>query len=1084
MPIYEVEHQGRTRRLEVDAAFAALPGDQQVTAALDIIAKSGAAAPAEASFGDNLQAGLAGAAQGIGQTIGLVAPETGAAISGAVSQPENYRSPGREVVEGVRNFDGRRIIDNIGGAVTEALPDMAGTLAAARLGGMVGGVGGPIPAAIGAAVGAGGYTAMRAFGPNVQARAANNGRPGEPTTSDIVGAIPGTAAQTALGVVGARGLNPLAAARAPAATMPQGLAPRAAELGRTSLREGASEVPESIVEQAGQTLGTASGLSVDPAEAIAAGITGTATRGALGAPGAVARGGAESVAVAAAERMAGDMSPERAASFVRTAGILERQAAATGRDVEPTVLLNTAHGTITQQVLTLLRDARRANWITERQQGEVRELFESARRHNKELPDGTVVDDGDGGVMGLRQLEQLDAPPQFQAALRDLFQDVNTLAEAGRKKNVSGPFEKLFDLVGRGAAIGGGFAAGGPMGAVAGAALSIGANPLPARIGALIGRQVDRMAGTRMPVVMLAQRKARGIVEKAGIDPGDAGRNMTEAQTLLADDVLARRAALGLDTTPGRVSSQTAGMIRKRLANGLEVPDAMYDRLTDGDLGALKLWGDEQDALRDAAAKASQAAQVDDLNAGIDGWKAQSEAEQNPNPLEVRARNAKLFTKVEPKAVDPAKADARIEADRIAAEALRAKNEAAGFGEIDKARAAEDVPLDRQVKQVVAEVRAAESNKATTAATLRKAQDAERAVREERLAAEQADANMLASRSRADQTERTKGIEQGYAARNRQASKADDAYDRALAAVEDQKVAELESTRPPEADPNLDAVYKSETAEWDKTLRLLDARSRLKAAQAPPKAAPVVPPPASAPEPVAPPAAPPQAQPAAPPPVTPQAPPPVAPPVAPSVPPPAPPSAPPAERTGPRKMPAGWAFGIMKFAFNERAGTVLSADDVSSAAKRLHDRGEFSDDEFSAIQKLEGDMPRGMMEAITAEALDAAGVDPMNPFAGAQGPAPGGAGRTSVRDMPQWKSAADSYQMAASRAQMTLLDRGDVAGAEAAGTMAVATLDQLPGNQRVFIVETLIEDATPEQVAARRAMLRPLIAKYRSNDDN
>src|SRR5690606_1898142 len=100
---------------------------------------------------------------------------------------------------------------------------------------------------------AGATTAAAAqnFGPNVEERAANNGRQ-EPSTEDLaIGGLT-TAAQSGLEAFGAVGRG--ARAIVNPVTRPSGVVARARALAAASGREGASEVADETVQQIGTTL--------------------------------------------------------------------------------------------------------------------------------------------------------------------------------------------------------------------------------------------------------------------------------------------------------------------------------------------------------------------------------------------------------------------------------------------------------------------------------------------------------------------------------------------------------------------------------------------------------------------------------------------------------------------------------------------------------------------------------------------------------------------------------------------------------------------------------------------------------------
>jgi hypothetical protein len=549
-----------------DATYRVTVPDDQADSvtpeALAAMIDGGNAAPAappanpDTSFLGAIRHGAGEAVRGLGATARVAGNafddqnlrSAGEALSGALPADPNYQPATPEFIEGVRNMD-RRALDYFPRAVAEQVPSLLLTRGAGRVAGVPGMV----------ASGAG-----QSFGNIAETRAANDGR----TPDQITGTDLGVAGVASLGVgaleaFGARG----AAAPAGQRLANFGVVGRARELGRSSVREGVSEMPEQAVQQVAETAGTQTGLRMDPAEIIAAGPLGAGARGATGAPGAVLRGGAESLAIAGAERAIGDLPVEQAESAVRVNDLLERQFAETreqlGREPAPEDVLNSARVTLDGRIESLIREARRSGWIAGSERTLVESVFSNARRHNQELVDGTTQDPNEA-ARGLAQLDELQyAPPTFRQNLRALLVDLNTLSHAARKKNVSGPFERAGRAIGGVAGVGLGAAAGGPAGAIAAAAGAIGGMPLAARAGGAIGGFIDRMAGTRMPVVMMARRKAERIVKAAGTNPGSTLQMVGELNRLLNDDALAERARLGLATDPDTMAREAARQAEK-----------------------------------------------------------------------------------------------------------------------------------------------------------------------------------------------------------------------------------------------------------------------------------------------------------------------------------------------------------------------------------------------------------------------------------------------------------------------------------------------------------------------------------------
>lgn len=579
----ELTIEGIPNPVRVDESFRTMSEAERGSVVEEIKAAWSAqqgprAAPAPSSseptgFGlGALREGARNAARGLGATARVLGDATGSetlrgvgqTLDEAVPADPNYRPSTPEVVEGIRNLEPGRVLRNLPGAIAETLPGMGVTAAAGAAGSAVGGpVGGFLAA--GAAGGA------QQFGQIAETRAQNDGRE-TPNATDLAAAGGTALVSGALDAVGARGLGGAATGAA------RGVVPRVGQAAGHAAREAGTEAAQDVVEQAGGTAGTDRGLTIDPAQAAAAGTIGGASRGAVSVPGAAVRGTVESAAMAGANRAVGDISPREAASIERVNRALEQRRvdtqAVSGRAVPLDELLNSTREEMQADVHTIMRQAQDAGWIDADEYRGLRSVFETAVRHNKELADGGVRPDGEDYRAGLARLDELrNAPPVFRNTLNDLFRDLNTLAAAARKKNVSGPFERLGDFAGRVATVGLGSAAGGLPGAIAGAAMSVAGNPVPARVGAFAGKQVDLLAGTRMPVVVMARQKALKTLQrsKAG-DPGDSRALIAEVSRILTDERLAARAALGLKTDPDTMARLAAEKASQRL--NIQMADA------------------------------------------------------------------------------------------------------------------------------------------------------------------------------------------------------------------------------------------------------------------------------------------------------------------------------------------------------------------------------------------------------------------------------------------------------------------------------------------------------------------------------
>lgn len=327
---FRVGHDGGTFDVRVPRSFLTLPEAEQNALIAQHVAETSrtpppAAAPEDRSYSGavrqsarNLTTGLGATARVIGNATGNeTARGIGETLNGAVTEDPNYRPATPDVVEAVRRADVRRALTNLPRAVVEN----AGSLGATLLGGAAGGaIAGPPGAVLGAYASAGAQN----FGQNVEDRATNNGEdPNAPSTDALVGGGLTTAAQAGLEALGAVGrgarliTSPL--------TRPSGVVARAQSLARVAAREGGSEIADQTVQQIGTSLGTERGLDIDPAEALAAGLIGTGTRGGMGAPGVAARGGLESSVRIATDLTRGEMSPDEAASVERINRLLSNR---------------------------------------------------------------------------------------------------------------------------------------------------------------------------------------------------------------------------------------------------------------------------------------------------------------------------------------------------------------------------------------------------------------------------------------------------------------------------------------------------------------------------------------------------------------------------------------------------------------------------------------------------------------------------------------------------------------------------------------------------------------------------------------
>lgn len=505
----------------------------------------------------SLRYGAAATAQNVGSTLDVLGQaldvETlrgwGRRLRGAVNEPRGYVPSSPAVAERLNQGDLRGAAGNVPGAVVENLPGMGAVIGAGALGTVMGGP-------VGGLLAAGLMSGAQTFGPIAEQRAQNQNVPvTDPGNLAVAGtATAGIAALDAATGMGHRLFRPLREA-------PQGLVRRAGQAGAVAGAEGVAEAAQEGIQMA------ATGDEFDPGRLGAAGLIGGATRGATAVPGAVMRGAVESTQAALAGRAFGDMTPEMAESVVRVTDRLEsdielvRQR--TGRTPDPEDVLNAMRAEVRQQLRDLVRHAEANDWVDNAsgyREGEMlRELVDTAARHNREMVDGLPTEDFHLGS-GLGQIDRLRrAPPVFRQNLRALLTDLDVLSRAARKKNLTGPFEQAGRALGGAAGVGGAVAMGGsPLQATV---LALGGSPTAARAGAYVGSLVDRALGTRRPAITMVRRQAERMVRRLGRDPGRINTMLGELDRILTDERLAARAAMGLPTdadTMARLAAEAA----------------------------------------------------------------------------------------------------------------------------------------------------------------------------------------------------------------------------------------------------------------------------------------------------------------------------------------------------------------------------------------------------------------------------------------------------------------------------------------------------------------------------------------------
>lgn len=485
----DIDVGGKSLNVDIDGLENQSP-DQQAATVNQV-----AAHLAPSYMGD-----LQGGAHDLGTSLSQTASALGApSVASAIDQytpnaPANDSTA--DLTSAVRAGDWR------GGLA--ALPHAAlrGAVSAAPI--LAGGaVGGPLLA--GAAAGA------EALGPTAYQRAANNNRT-EPTTGDVLGALPSTALQAGLGAVLPGG----AAA---------GIESTAGRLAAKAGIEAGTGMGMAAAGQLGGSVGTDAGAKLDPAELASVGLTQAAIGAARGAPE-LARVGLQSAANEAMVRSQPEQSPDQQASAQRVVKMMQEASAdVTARDGKaPTdqTTANMVKANIAGQASSYTAELADAGLIDSQLRQRINELFQKqALRHNNDTGTG----DDPATLMGMIKAAPL--PPEVLAPLLQGATDLNTLAGNSFQKNGQGPLRLAGQFLGN-------------AGSLLGAALSM--NP-HAMIGAAMGHGyagkvlgaaggvMDRVMGTNAaPVTFQAQAG-----ERAGTAPGENTLTMLQnARTALA----------------------------------------------------------------------------------------------------------------------------------------------------------------------------------------------------------------------------------------------------------------------------------------------------------------------------------------------------------------------------------------------------------------------------------------------------------------------------------------------------------------------------------------------------------------------
>jgi hypothetical protein len=336
-----------------------------------------AAAVGHPSFGTDIQGGLhdlgTATAEGLRAVGGVMQrngmPQWGSgvvsagdAVQSAAPDAPAGPSPSEQLGTAIRQGNWSAVPGLVAHSAVRALPSTAPIFAAGAVGG---------PVAAGVAAGA------EALGPVAYSRAANNGR-AEPTTGDVLGAVPGAVGEAVGGSLlpgGSRFVGPVARTTA------------------RVLKEAAGGAVMDTAGQLGGSVGTDQGAQLDPSQVAATALT----QGAIGAGRSAPEAAGAGVKSASDQIMARTLeppaTPEDAASVVRVVNAINtaRDAAVnnTGQPLPDTVLANSVKQDLVQNLVGTVRGLVAANLISSVDASDLRSLITNqALRHNNTITDG------------------------------------------------------------------------------------------------------------------------------------------------------------------------------------------------------------------------------------------------------------------------------------------------------------------------------------------------------------------------------------------------------------------------------------------------------------------------------------------------------------------------------------------------------------------------------------------------------------------------------------------------------------------------------------------------------------------------
>jgi hypothetical protein len=383
-------------------------------------------------------------------------------------------------------------------------------------------------------------------------RATNDGRT-EVTPGDLAAAVATSTATAIPERFGARGI-----------TQPVGrnILARAATAAK---REAGTEFAQEFTEDFGTTAGTKTGF--DASRAVERGIAG-AVGGGIG--GGVAQPTLEAARTAArapeALRQAQarrdySNNPDQVASDVRVGRLYEQAKQSIDQfdsGTKPTndVVFKKVHDSLKQKLYDGIEGLYRNGDITRDHRDELTKdadaILKQAGQHNRDLSE-----------VDIEKIRRMSLDPRVETGLINAFRDLNTATFSGMKKNMVGPVERTVRNLPIGAAVtGGGYAAHGPLGFLAGvtAGQAVQGGVRSA------ARAVDRMMGRQDPEILRRYGARVDMLKGKNVNVGDTANFLDDlganvqagAQLGNSEDVQLNRQAASARAQL-RLANQVAG---------------------------------------------------------------------------------------------------------------------------------------------------------------------------------------------------------------------------------------------------------------------------------------------------------------------------------------------------------------------------------------------------------------------------------------------------------------------------------------------------------------------------------------------